>query len=331
MGYSKEVYNTVRAAFAERRQNAHIIAEKRKYQMYQDIPELEALEREQLLAGVAFSKAMLLPDANAEQLASQLQKTTERIQAARNEIFNACGIPHNYFEAPYACSKCRDYGYVNGILCDCMKDALKAEAYRCLNMLSPLMLSSFDNFKLNYYPDAPDSKIKVIPRNKMTEILNYCIRYADIFSSNSPNILMMGKTGLGKTHLSLAIAAKVIEKGFGVVYGSAQNLLRSVEVERFSKENISSALDSLLECDLLILDDLGAEFKTNFTYSAVYNIVNTRLLTGRPTIISTNLTTDELKNEYSEKVVSRIIGSYNNLRFFGNDIRDVLRKERQNT
>jgi DNA replication protein DnaC len=139
---------------------------------------------------------------------------------------------------------------------------------------------------------------------------------------------MRGKTGLGKTHLSLAIAARIIEKGFGVVYGSAQNLLRSVEMERFSKDSGTDALNSLLECDLLIVDDLGAEFQTSFTASAVYNIVNTRMLTGRPTIISTNMTTDELKSAYSDKVVSRLIGSYDVLRFFGNDIRDVQRKLR---
>ncbi|SDN33744.1 ATP-binding protein [Acetanaerobacterium elongatum] len=331
MGYSKEVYTAVRSRLSQRRQSVHNIAENRRRQLYSDIPELEVLDREQLEAGATAAKAMLMPGADTEAILNELNNRNVEIDAARKEIFLECGIPTDYLEIPFYCPSCRDTGYVDGVMCECMKKELKAEAYKRLNALSPLTLSGFEQFKLEYYSDQPDAS-KVVPRVKMLEIYNYCVKYANTFSLQSPSILMLGSAGLGKTHLSLSIAAKAIDKGYGVVYGSAQNLLRSVEVEHFSKDSDeSNSLASLLECDLLIMDDLGTEFQTAFTSSAVYNIVNTRMLTGRPTIISTNLTFDLMKKAYSEKVVSRLAGSYSMLRFVGSDIRDILRRERQGT
>ena len=136
---------------------------------------------------------------------------------------------------------------------------------------------------------------------------------------------MYGKTGLGKTHLSLAIAAEVSKKGYKVIYGSAQNLLRKVEKEHFSGGD-DETINSLLECDLLVLDDLGTEFESKFNASQVYNIINTRLNFSLPTIISTNLTMSELEGRYEQRVVSRLIGEYDVLMFIGNDVRQLKKK-----
>ncbi len=329
MGYSKEVYTAVKATFALRRQTVRNIAEGRRTQLYSDIPELEALDTALLAAGALTARMMLAPKADTEMLLTELKEKSGEIEQARREIYQACDIPEDYLDVPYHCLKCNDSGYADGVMCECMKKELKAEAYRRLNALSPLTLSGFEQFKLEYYPEQPEPATNVVPRAKMLEIYNFCVKYADTFSLQSQSILMMGSAGLGKTHLSLAIAARAIDKGYGVVYGSAQNLLRSLEFERFSKDTAEGdTLSSLLECDLLIIDDLGTEFQTGFTAAAVYNIVNTRLLTKLPTIISTNLNIEPLKKAYSEKVVSRLVGSYAMLRFVGNDIRDILRKMR---
>ena len=156
--------------------------------------------------------------------------------------------------------------------------------------------------------------------------LNYhfCVDYARHFSPTSCSILMLGATGLGKTHLSFAIAKEVIDQGYGVIYGSVQNLIQQLEKEHFGRANGESHTEQmLLNCDLLILDDLGAEFSTQFSVSVIYNLVNTRLLTEKPIIVNTNLTIAELEKQYTGRVVSRMIGSYKVLPFVGRDIRQL--------
>ena len=137
---------------------------------------------------------------------------------------------------------------------------------------------------------------------------------------------MEGGTGLGKTHLSLAIAKTVIEKGFGVIYGSVPAILRELEQEHFSKGSELKTKKSLESCDLLILDDLGTEFANQFTKAVVYNLINTRMIMSKPTIINTNLSLAEIKDLYSDRLVSRIIGEHIYLEFIGKDIRLIKRK-----
>ena len=137
---------------------------------------------------------------------------------------------------------------------------------------------------------------------------------------------MSGATGLGKTFLSLSIASAVIEKGYGVIYSSAQNLLNTLEKEKFSNSD-ANTLNAIFDCDLLIIDDLGTEFSTSFTVSTIYNIINTRINMCKPVIISTNLSLSELQEMYSERIVSRFIGEYTILKFAGNDIRQIKKME----
>ena len=161
----------------------------------------------------------------------------------------------------------------------------------------------------------------------MGEIAKFCEDYANDFSLRSPSLFMHGATGLGKTHLSLGIANVVTEKGMGVIYSSAPNLFGELEREHFSRQNPNERTfeKELLETDLLIIDDLGVEFSTQFTVSCVYNIINSRILSGKPTIISTNLTPAELEDKYTQRITSRIIGSYVSLKFTGRDIRQLKR------
>ena len=178
-------------------------------------------------------------------------------------------------------------------MCSCMKRTAAGRGIPALNALSPLSLSSFDTFSLDYYGEAPLKAGGIPPKKRMEDIYRYCKNYAANFDPQlSPSLLMQGATGLGKTHLSLAIARAAIGKGFGVIYCSAPNIIGKLEKERFRSAR-GSADESdvyLLECDLLILDDLGTEFPTSFSSSTIYNMINSRLMASRPTIISTNLT-----------------------------------------
>ncbi|HPU58162.1 MAG TPA: ATP-binding protein, partial [Candidatus Avimonas sp.] len=161
----------------------------------------------------------------------------------------------------------------------------------------------------------------------MKEIIEYCKNYAEDFDCNSPSLLLRGATGTGKTHVSLSIAKVAIDKGFGVIYGPVQKLLHKIEKEHFGRADGNSE-DMMIECDLLILDDLGTEFSSPFYTSCLYNLINSRILDGKPTIISTNFNQNELMERYGEQITSRIIGNFVPLTFMGKDIRQIRLRDK---
>ena len=162
----------------------------------------------------------------------------------------------------------------------------------------------------------------------MARVLRYCQQYAEGFRPDSPGIFMFGATGLGKTHLSLAIAGVVAAKGYSVAYGSVQDLLRRIENEHFGRAEDAGTLDTLLSADLLILDDLGTEFDSPFSRSTIYNILNNRISASKPLILSTNLLPEEIEGKYTPRIVSRLFTQLVQMRFIGRDVRQ-LRRQRE--
>ncbi len=219
------------------------------------------------------------------------------------------------------CEKCDDTGYFDGKICDCVKRSAKKIVYDTLCEEIPLENYTFKNFGLNYYSDSADES-GFVPKKVMTTTLKLCKNFVSEFP-NGTNLLFLGSSGLGKTHLSLAIAGEIINKGYNVIYSSAQNLINAISKETFDRNSNGSKIDSALECDLLILDDLGTEFSTQLSTSIVYNIINTRLLKNKSTIISTNLELEEIQKIYDSRIVSRIVGGYQMRRFIGDDIRQI--------
>lgn len=324
MAYRDNVYEKAAQRIKERRARAERKVEERRREVAEKHPELLMIEREMSQAGLAAMKAMGM-GANRVSYLEKLKNKSLAVQAERIELLKHAGYPEDYLEHHYECEQCKDRGFVEGVTCSCYKKLIKDIAYEELNLFSPLDLSSFESFDLNFYPDTKDAHTGLNIRNQMRDILNYCKGYAEDFDESSPSVLMYGATGLGKTHLSLAIAREAINKGYDVIYGSTQNLLNKLERERFGRSNEESGKTEqlLVECDLLILDDLGAEFSTQFTVAAFYNIINTRMLSTKPTIISTNLMLDEIEGKYTQRITSRIIGSYTPLLFLGKDIRMI--------
>ena len=196
-----------------------------------------------------------------------------------------------------------------------------------LNEQANLPDCDFNHFSLEYYrgkKDADGDDCFEI----MTRIYEFCKDYAESFSLRSESLLMYGKTGVGKTHLSLSIAKAVAERGFNAAYGSIVNLLTIIEREHFGKVSEEENMDTvnlLINADLLVLDDLGAEFSSQFYESVTYNIINSRINLGLPTIISTNLTAAELQKKYNERIISRIFGEFSTLCLVGEDIRQIKR------
>ena len=321
MAYSNEIYQYARDVLARRRQAAVQTLQSRREELYLRFPRFPEIEAQLRMTSLAAVRAAMTP--NGREQIEEIRATNLALQQEREYMLVQLGLPKDYLTEPYTCPLCRDEGFVDGKRCSCFEKLLREESFRRLNSRSPLALSDFDHFDLSYYSSLSDGK-NPSPFEQMSRIYQFCKRYATGFSKHSANLLMSGRTGLGKTHLSLAIAKTAIENGYGVIYGSAPDLLAQIEKERFSRgDNENGTLDLMLDCDLLILDDLGAEFATNFTAATIYQIMNSRLNKGLPTIISTNLSMQELLKTYGERVSSRLIGSYTPLFFEGQDVRQL--------
>lgn len=250
-------------------------------------------------------------DVNAK--IEQLRQYNLGAQEMSKKLLEQNGYPADYLDVHYSCPFCRDTGYFDGRFCECFKKLCGKLSTDELNKNAKLALSSFDTFSLSYYKGDDYFTMKAI--------LEFTRQYAETFTPDSGSIFMFGPTGLGKTHLSLAAANRILEKGYSVIYDSAINILRKIEKEHFSREHNSDMIDLVIETDLLILDDLGTEYETAFYNATIYNIINTRLNSGKPMIISTNLDFGGIKQRYDERVVSRIVAAYTCLEFKGDDIR----------
>lgn len=247
---------------------------------------------------------------------AKMQDEMTALSRERSEILKSAGIA----DIEYACTACRDTGYINGKICNCIHDSAKEILIKSLSASLPLDSCCFENFDLNYYPTKTDDGVN--PRKYMTGIFKMCREYVINFDpKKSESLLFMGNTGLGKTHLTLSIVSELLRRGFNVIYGAAYNLFGEMESEHFDRHT-NTAYNAAIECDLLVIDDLGSEFVSPYIQSLFYNIINTRDLSGRPTVINTNLTMGEIATRYTPRVASRLV-KYNGEIFIGNDIRQL--------
>lgn len=325
MGYSREVHEVAIKKLNQRQLNSEASSKQRRNDFFLSHPRAKEIEYQISKQAILLGKAVL-SGADVKLQLEKLKESNLKLQDELQTILFKAGFPSDYLDIHYVCKACKDTGFIDGIQCDCLNELLKKEAYNRINSLSPMNLTSFDSFDLNYYPEKSQNSTSPSPRKRMYDILEYCKKYSETFSSNSNSLLMQGGTGLGKTHLSLAIAKYAIDKGYGVIYGSVPNLLSKLERERFRQNSDEYTEDHLISCNLLILDDLGTEFATRFSNSTIYNIINSRIMARRPTIISTNLTMRDLENLYTDRLVSRFMESYVKLSFLGNDIRQIKGK-----
>ena len=319
MAYSKSVFDAALAEINGRRVRAKESCARRNEEVERKVPEIASINRSLAVTGEKLFKLAVGSDkSNFESALERIRKENTEAQKVLSKLLAANGYPDDYLDEKYICGKCSDTGFVSGLRCDCLKKLLNEYAYKELNLSSRMELCSFDSFSVGYYPEKD--------RAAMTGVYNYCRNYADTFSLTSKSICMLGLTGLGKTHLSLAIAKEVIRKGYNAAYGSVPDFLRAIEKEHFGRSDSDcDTMELLLSADLLILDDLGAEFDTPFYVSTVYNIINTRLNAGLPTIISSNLSPQELRTRYTDRVVSRLLAMYDYISFSGEDIRQKKR------
>ena len=323
MSYKRSVYIKEKDILSQRKATAEKEAEMRHSAAVAICPELAQVEREMASHGADVVKAVGM-GANLDEYIKNLATANLRAQAKRKELLKNAGFPEDYLDVKYTCEICKDTGYNKEFYCQCYRKLIRDVARQELGANSPLKKCTFDSFRLDRYPDVVDSVIGINQREHMKNNFEYCKDYAKNFTTDSPGLFMYGKTGLGKTHLSLAIANEVIDKGYDVYYGSIQSIMDKLESEHFGRlPREDSIKEDVLNCDLLIIDDLGTEFTTQYTTAELYNIINSRILSSLPTIISTNLDLTEIAQAYSQRVASRIIGNSDAMYFCGKDIRQM--------
>ena len=325
MGYSSIIYKKAADKMAAKSLSAQKRADMRREEIYDRYPRVKELEQQIASCGAEAAKTVL----RGGDVVAEMTKLKEKNLALQDELRRLLiesGFGENALEPQYFCARCGDTGYYEQdnrtIMCQCMKRELVACACEELNRKAPLSLCTFDSFSVDRYSREKDPSTGIVPYAHMEKILKYCKSYAVGFTPQSESILMKGATGLGKTYLSLAIANEVIRRGYGVIYVSAPALLAELEKEYFSRNASDSGTSEMLaDCDLLIIDDLGTEFRTQFSTSQIYQIFNSRILRHKPVIINTNLTMSELEKAYTDRFVSRINGAAQKLDFLGDDLR----------
>lgn len=322
MAYSKKVYQKAINILQHRRDNALMEQQERTNAAIEKIPQLADIQMKLSRIGYNIS-TLLFRDENPREKVAQLKEESLKLQNEKRRLLKENGFDEDALAIKYTCSVCNDSGFVNERMCNCHRELLKEIERDNLRRFAPVDDCTFNSFNTEYYP-AQAMENGVSPREKAQKILESCRTYAQCFNSHAASILFMGGTGLGKTHLSLAIANVVINKGYSVVYGTAQNILSDLQNESFGRyENLDYTEREVLAADLLIIDDLGTEFKNQFSVACLYNIINTRILKKKPTIISTNFSYDDLERDYNQRITSRIAGVYITLVLEGNDIRYI--------
>ena len=306
----------------------------RKNELYNSYPRLQEIDNE--LSSLAISTAKELIKKNNKEILNNLNTSIENLKNEKKDLLFSIGKDYSYLTPNYECPLCKDTGYITNNyetkMCNCLKQKLFNIEYNKSNF-SNLENQNFSTFDSTVYSSIVD-KVKFgsdkSPRENIEIIKQISLNFINNFDDlNEKNLLFTGNTGLGKTFLSSCIANEILKKQKTVLYQTAPMMLDSIIDYRFGK-NSTNIYNNILDVDLLIIDDLGTECINNMKFTELFNIINTRLLNqnnkATKTIISTNLSIQNLFNSYDERIVSRLIGNYNICRFYGEDLRFKLRK-----
>ena len=323
----KSIYRDVMRTYEASRVQAEALKAERRTSLYSRLPRLEEIDNALLSIGVNLTKLALSNDNTAIQ---QVRTSANTLQQEKAAILTANGIPQDYLTNVYNCKSCEDTGYLPaqpGQLpqrCACLKQKLVEAYYSLSNIKGVLEEENFDTYDYRCFsPNIIESE-GLSPLINMQAVYRVATEFVQDFDTKFANLLLYGRTGLGKTFVCHCIAKDLLDAGYTVLYLTAPRLFKIIEDFRFSRDSHnepSEMMEAVTDVDLLIMDDLGTEFVTVVTTSALFDIVNQRILTKKPTIISTNLSPTELEQHYSARITSRLTGCYQMIKFFGDDIR----------
>ncbi len=317
--YTTTVLNRANARLAQEAARKRAVYEAHLAQAYAEQPRLRELDRTLRSTGARLASAIFLREGDAAAEVAKLREENRRLQAERRQLLQTA-FAEGFLDDSPVCPDCAGTGYVGSRMCKCLEALCRQEQCKALSALLPTGREGFEQFSLEVYPDRFYPQYQTSARTLMQKNLNFCKKYAAEFRPGIRSLLFSGATGLGKTFLSACIAKEVTARGFGVVYTTAGALFSAYETVRFERAEADTLRD-YRDCDLLIIDDLGTEMTTQFVVAALYEVVNSRLLAQKTTLISTNLNENDLEARYGGQIASRLIGSYRVVYFLGDDIR----------
>lgn len=325
-----EIHRSINAHYNKLKEEHEKQKREAKENLYKLYPRIEQIDNEISMLAVTSARKILEEKITPEEATLYMKKTADELKKERAEILEKNN--ETEFNIIYECNICKDNGYTkDGKKCACYIKKLKefiALPGEKINVNSDFFKNSiFDNFNLSYYPDEVDSNCGFVPRKIMKMNYAKCVKFANEFTNNtSENILLYGPSGLGKSFLAACIYNRVSQNGYFAMYKSSYKLFEFLEDYKFgrvAKEEYNVVYNSIYDCDLLIIDDFGTEFITSYTQSVFFDLLNTRLMNGKSTIISTNLNFDKLNDIYQERVTSRLQNEFTTLFFCGKDIRSI--------
>ena len=304
--------------------------EERKSKIYKEIPKIKEIDEELTDFSLITIKGILN---NKNDAIKALNDKFDTLKLEKAKLLKEAGFPKDFLSMHYTCPLCKDSGYISQdgltVMCSCLQQKILDAKYNDSN-ISTAKNQTFETFDLNLYSDVANKEkynSTISPRKNMENIKKVTLNFVDNFDDeNVKNLLFSGGTGLGKTYLSNCIVSSLLNKGKTVIYQTAPVMLDKLIAEMFDKNNVSNSFsENLLTADLLVIDDLGTETMNSLKFSELYKIINTRLLNQNnkvtKTIISTNLSLQQLFETYDERLVSRFVGHYDIFKFFGEDIR----------
>ncbi len=315
MSYNTEVYRKVREEFETRHFEAERRADEKRAELQRAIPGLDAIDRRLAMTG---PRLMAIALGKSTETVEEVKKDITSLRSERDALITANGYPADYSDVVYSCPLCSDSGFSDGRMCSCMKREILMRTYAASGVGRLMEECRFDNFDLSFY--SSDQRTY----SNMKRVFEFIRDYAEDFSLSSDSLALFGNTGLGKTHLSVALTKKVIDKGFDALYTGSVGMFSDFEGARFRTDTGTgngNDTSRYFTCELLVIDDLGAEVPSAFTVSCLYDLINRRSGLGLPTVISTNLNQRELGERYTDRIVSRIFGDYRTLYFTGTDVR----------
>lgn len=323
MAYSEEVLARAQARLAQARQEQQDSYEAHLREAYARYPRLKEIDRELRATAAQIIAATFRKGEDPGAAIAAIREKNLALQQEREWILESSELDTDFLDDTPVCPKCGGSGYIGSTMCECLQSLCRAEQKEALSSLIGSGKERFTTFRLDYYSNRPDPQWGLSPRAVMEDNLAHCRTYAAKFSPDSASLLFSGNPGLGKTFLSACIARTVADRGFAVVYETAIRIIADHEAVKFGSSTDESrrALGKYTGTDLLIIDDLGTEMNTQFTQSVIYSLLNTRLVNNLPTIVSTNLDSTGIRERYSPQIASRLLGTFELVRFLGDDIR----------
>lgn len=320
MALTNSQYDHFMRIYEKRQLNNENRLRRRFEEVYEKVPRLRTLDNS--ISELSVCQARKLLDGDNAAL-TVLKNDLHLLFEEKKLLLRQSGYPENYLELQYTCPDCHDTGYIGDQKCHCFKKAIIDFLYTQSNLQEILKKENFDTLSLEYYSRSHiDALTGRSSLEAMETAVRICREFADEFPGGGRNLLLYGDTGVGKTFLTHCVAKEVLDKTFSVIYFTAAGLFDIFSKKQFEKdEEAARDYEHIYDCDLLIIDDLGTEFPNAFTTSQLFVCLNERLLRKKSTMISTNLSLDDLNTLYSERVFSRITSAYTVLRITGDDIR----------